>query len=574
MAIIVATIAVTRGWQTENSALRTNLIESDGIGYYMHLPSIFISHNLSDQEVDNRYIFEHNGRAVNKYYAGTALLMSPFFFGATLINSLNNQPLSPYSGGFQLAIAIAGLFYFFIGVYALFQLMRAMLLSEKSIFISLFAVVFGTNLLVYAVYHPSFSHVYSFACNSLFLLFTYKLLKKPNNRMLILAFAVLGLSLVIRPINILIVLIVPFLGVKKEELQHFVKYMFSHYRWLLIGMVLLCIVLPQLIIWKIQSGSWLLNGYKNEGFYFMNPQISNFLFSFRKGLFIYTPILILCILGALMFAQTRIQKIFFALFILSFFYLSAAWWNWYYGPSFGQRVVVDFMSVMALGLAFLIQRMNKLKHLVITISVLVVLTIVNLIQSYQYTQNILCSWNMNFDKYKYVFLSTNQSKRGVFGGQNDIAPYGEWIHPISSIEEDFDIIHMTERESNYTSQAKNMSGQEFSAAWELPAPPEWIDGRTHYAEIELSVFEEYINACKEAYLVFEIQSKSNNPYFYRAIRLMDVPDGEAQQWISRNYSIETDVMKSREDTIRVYLWNKEKADFLLDDFRLTLFNIQ
>jgi hypothetical protein len=571
---LIAVLALARGWKSEGGALRTNLIESDGIGYYMYLPAIFISQNLSHQEVDNRYIFNQDGRAVNKYFAGTAYLMAPFFGVAALIDYPNEGPINPYSRTFQLAIAIAALFYFFIGLFTLFRLMREMRFTDVSICISMVALVFGTNLLVYTVYHPSLSHVYSFACNTLFLWCAHRLFRSPSNRMLMCASALLGLAVAIRPINLLIVLTIPLLGVKREELHHAMKFGLQYRRLLLACATIGLILLPQFVLWRIQSGSWFLQSYKNEGFYFNDPEITNFLFSFRKGLFIYSPILLISVCGALFFAPLRMQRVFFALFFVVFVYISASWWNWYYGPSFGQRVVVDFASVMVVGLAFLVQHFYKLKYRAILIGFLGILVILNLIQSYQYAQNILCSWNMNFEKYKYVFLSIDKSKQGVFGGQDDIAPFGQAIQAIATRTEDFNNDEMPAGVDGRMDRSKNMEGLEFSPAWELPAPSKWVDFKTHYAEIELSVWEECTNACKEALLVFEIKSTGSDRYFYRAIRLMDVPDGEPHQWIQRKYSIETDVIKREGDTIRAYLWNKDKANFLLDNVRITLFDIQ
>jgi hypothetical protein len=562
---LTALIAITKGWRSNDGSLRTNLIQGDGVGYYMYLPSMFVFHNLSNQEIDNRFVFDHDGEGVNKYFAGTSYLMSPFFFAAFAFESIRGEQLDPYCKSFQVSIAIAALVYFVIGVFALVMLMREMLFSERSIFISIAAIVFGTNLLVYTVYHPSYSHVYSFACNSLFLLFARRLFKSPSMRNLALTTVVLGLSIAIRPINMMVVMAVPFLSVSNTELQKLMRFVMNYRRILLVSGILFFIWFPQLLIWRIESGSWLLHSYKNEGFYFDKPQIVNFLFSFRKGLFIYSPILLIGIIGGLFFAPSRVQRIFFGLFFLLFVYISSSWWNWYYGPSFGQRVMVDFLGVLSLGFAIIIERVARTRYFAIVAALIVAFVLLNLAQSYQYTQNILCSWNMNYEKYKYAFLSFDKSKQGVFGGQDDIAPYGESRKVVMTRSDDFSV---------YPTGSYVFSGDEFGPTWEVDVPAEWTPNRTQYAEIEIRVLEEFQNACFDAYAVIELNSVDGERYFYRAMRLLDVPNGLPLRWISKKYSIELDPIRKQGDKVKVYIWNKGLGQLEIDDFRLTLCAIQ
>ena len=47
----------------------------------------------------------------------------------------------------------------------------------------------------------------------------------------------------------------------------------------------------------------------------------------------------------------------------------------------------------------------------------------NLVQTYQYHNKIISSWDMNFKKYRYTFLKTSDKYKNSLGGNNDIFPY-------------------------------------------------------------------------------------------------------------------------------------------------------
>ena len=49
-------------------------------------------------------------------------------------------------------------------------------------------------------------------------------------------------------------------------------------------------------------------------------------------------------------------------FLALIVYVSSAWWSWYYGGSFAQRVVVDFMCLFAIFIGSLLDRLEKWKE--------------------------------------------------------------------------------------------------------------------------------------------------------------------------------------------------------------------
>src|SRR5690606_20575959 len=61
----------------------------------------------------------------------------------------------------------------------------------------------------------------------------------------------------------------------------------------------------QMIYWKTQTGHWLYFSYEGEQFYFDNPHIIDGLFGYRKGLLVYSPILIFGFAGLILMIFRR-----------------------------------------------------------------------------------------------------------------------------------------------------------------------------------------------------------------------------------------------------------------------------
>lgn len=95
--------------------------------------------------------------------------------------------------------------------------------SERNIVAVLISFVFGSNLFYYRVGELSMSHVYSFAFVAGFLLFAKRRIKKLSTSNLLLASLFLGIIILIRPVNGIIVLFLPFLAESQVEFYSWVK---------------------------------------------------------------------------------------------------------------------------------------------------------------------------------------------------------------------------------------------------------------------------------------------------------------------------------------------------------------
>jgi len=138
---------------------------------------------------------------------------------------------------------------------------------------------------------------------------------------------------------------------------------------LLGGVFLFGTVCLQLLYWKTITGKFIVFSYQEiDYFNFLNPEILNFLFSVRKGLFFWSPIL-LSIFPGIYYLRKKAPTYFIPtlVYLPLNIYMTSSWSNWWYGGSFGSRPFVEAMPVFALGLCALFEgvKTNLQKWLVI-----------------------------------------------------------------------------------------------------------------------------------------------------------------------------------------------------------------
>ncbi len=551
---------------TWNKNEEINTINSDGLGYYMFLPNIFLNKTISNQKLDGRYILKIDNKTTNKYFIGTSVAMAPFFSIGCISAKLTNNKIDGYSEPFQKAISIAAIIYLFLSLLLLKKLLALYNIKEYIISISLFLIVFATNLLVYVVDSPSMSHIYSFFFITGFLYFSKKLFLTQQTKFLYLISFMLGMVILIRPLNGLIIFCLPFLANNFFTLKTTI---FNHLKFkpVSISLIIFFSILSLHIISSfLQTGNLIVWSYQNEGFYFLNPQFWNVLFSFRKGWFVYTPLALLSFIGlVVLIKHNKFAYITLLLFFIVLIYFTSSWWNWYYGPSFGQRPFVEFYGLICISLAIVI---NTVSSKIIKSSLFFLLsffTVLNLIQSYQYHKSIISSWDMNYEKYKYTFFKTGDKYIKCLGGNNDIWPYKS--NPELVFNKTLDFNH------NKTDTFCDYSNQEFKATINIPTSENLIKTRGLFAEISLDRYELEYNSCENALVIIQFSDNERHNYHYYKIRINETPDTPTKSWKNYTYNVELPKIQNLSDELKIYIWNKEKKPFYIDNFSIKLFNI-
>ncbi|MRR22889.1 hypothetical protein EG830_07910 [bacterium] len=162
----------------------------------------------------------------------------------------------------------------------------------------------------------------------------------------------------IRPTNIVIVLIFLLYGiVSADSLRQRSREMIADYKLLaVIAIAAIAVWMPQMIYWKEMTGQWLYFSYgSNERFFFGDPAIIKGLFSWRKGLFIYTPLMMFAFSGIITLWRLKSPNaLAVTLFVPLNIYIIFSWWCWWYGGGFGQRAFIDSYSLMAVAAASLL----------------------------------------------------------------------------------------------------------------------------------------------------------------------------------------------------------------------------
>lgn len=416
-----------------------NVIGSDGSGYYEYLPKTFIKKDypfalpgmVKKEEVKPEQLISITGGPVNKYFFGESLALLPFFLAADLLTqSFRPDMRDGYSSYYQISVSIAALFYLFLGLWMIHRLLRRMNYAQEIINLILILLFLGTNLYYYALQEPSMSHVYSFALIATFIDQLHLQLQSSKPfRWLFLSF-LLSFIVFIRPVNIVTALVLfPLAGSFNQSIK-FIKDLFSKPAiWLTSLLIPFFFLGIQATFYYLQAGHWWVDSYGEEGFNFSKPEIANVLFSFRKGLFIYTPLLLLLIPG-LYFYKKRFGL--FSLFSWSLLlvisiYIISSWWYWAYGGSYGMRPVIDLYPILILPIAALAEWTYARYFNFRIFGVIVLLGVyLNLLQVWQYVLSILPYEGMNRARYAHIFLETKRHFRFIYPAETTNAPFDQY----------------------------------------------------------------------------------------------------------------------------------------------------
>jgi hypothetical protein len=160
----------------------------------------------------------------------------------------------------------------------------------------------------------------------------------------------------------------------------------------------------QFIIYKIQIDQWYIYAYLNEGFNFLQPHFIDFLFSIRKGFFVYTPLFSLSIIGLVFwFRYNSFQAFWWIITMTILVYILSSWHMWWYGGTFGTRVLIEYYIIWIIPIAILFQRTRSyVKTMFILIAYLFIFN--GVLQQYQYRKGIIHYEDMNWQMYKDAFL--------------------------------------------------------------------------------------------------------------------------------------------------------------------------
>ncbi len=353
-------------------------VRGDGVGYYAYIHASLIRGDLNfksewqhanpsfrmgrvnadGQLKANQYTA--NGHVINHFAVGPAMLWAPFLVPAHGIVLLLDRwgwhiPANGYSRPYVVTMGLATCLYGFLAVWLGFVLARD-LFDERVAFVAALGIWFGSSLPVYMYFNPSWAHAQAAFVVALFLWYWRSTGPKRTLRQWIWLGLAGGLMLDVYYPNVVLFLLplADALGCwtrlyrEPETRQEGWRRLAEHSAFVLAVVIAF---LPTLVTRAIIYGSPFQTGY-GELWSWTSPKLLAVLFSSDHGLFSWTPLLAVGVVGLLFLRRRdrRLGGLLFLVFVL-FYYLIACYQDWAGISSFGNRFFISLTAIFLVGLA-------------------------------------------------------------------------------------------------------------------------------------------------------------------------------------------------------------------------------
>lgn len=406
---------------TNYTSSKKNKICWDWAGYYFYLPNLFIYNDPAPIDLNTmnnlvqkyeisstlyQYTLTQKNTHIVRYTSGTAVLLSPFFFIGHFSAKILGYEQDGFSLPYQLAIWWGVFIYGCIAIILLRKLL-IFFFDDIPVAITLLVLFIGTNLFYYFHYNTFQIHYILFFLYAVFINYSIQFHKSKSVKN-ILGLAISGgLIILTRPTDFMIALF-PILYNFNFTINSFKRLLRESKYYLIIGLIAFLIFSIQIIYWKLHVGKFFTNSYGNpqEGLDIFSPYILEFLFSFRKGWLIYTPIGIFMIFGFYTLYKIKKELFYSSIFyFIAFLWIVSSWTCWWYAGSFGSRAMLQSYVVLSIPLATFIQQVLKQKIYIKSMFFIVLILFggLNLFQTYQLKKSILSNSNETKKHYFEVF---------------------------------------------------------------------------------------------------------------------------------------------------------------------------
>lgn len=560
----------------------------DVFGYYLYLPATFIHHDIAlrddawldevmttDEPSSTLYqvVDGPDGNRVIKYSSGMAVLYAPFFFVAHALADPLGYAADGFSEPYQIAITIGCLAFALLGL-VLFRNVLLHFFDDRWTAALLVLIGLGTNWFQLTAWDGTLlTHSALFTLYALLLLATIRWHAAPSWRWALWIGSSVGLITLIRPSELVAVLIPLFWGLRDAQALKAKWNAVRNNIPQLLGAALLFLVAvsPQLFYWKITAGQWIFYSYVNpgEGFDLDTPHLRPFLVSFRKGWFIYTPLMLVAI-GGIAFLWKRIPQAFWAVlvFLIVDVWIVSSWSCWWYaGGSFSSRSMVPAYVLLALPLGAALQWASMRRPWRVTaIALCSAFVLLNLFQTWQWTAGIITKERMTKVYYRAAF------------GRMTMPPNAEdllLVHrPLDPVERFTDEARYTERTlfhdgyDQFEACAKLLTPEDrFAAGPDITY--EGITAKDH-AWIRASTrlwVGEHITSTPALVITFH---HKGHAYKYVASG-WEIPPDARNTWVTLTVDYLTPEVRSRQDNMKIYIWDHRGGTHLIDDLTVKVY---
>ncbi len=350
----------------------------DSMGYYMYLPTTFIYHShkaLDWLPEDKHFDYSiHNylrslreggewsakGFLVNKYTYGVAAMELPFFVIAHIYEKLTGGEANGYSASYRYMLKTSSIVYGILGILLLYRVLTSFF-DKDTATRTVLVLLMGTNLFWFVFFQAGMAHVPLFFLYTLLLYLTIRLHKQPTMMRFVLTGLCAGLITIIRPVDILCLLIPLLYQVySKESFRAKLAFIKTNVKGVLSGCFAFILpLLPQILYWKMLTGSYVYYSYGEESFHWLLPKILEGIFSFSNGWLIYSPVMVFSLIGIFLY---RLQKpvIWIVLTLLPMYvYIIYCWHTPTYINGLGSRPMIHMYPLLAIPLGAFIKYFSK-----------------------------------------------------------------------------------------------------------------------------------------------------------------------------------------------------------------------
>jgi hypothetical protein len=579
-----------------------NILSYDVFGYYLYLPAIFIYDDPGLRNIDwVKEVNEKYGGAPSLYqlakvsdtnyairfYSGIAIMYTPFFLAGHAIAQLTDYETDGFSKPYQWAIIIAGIFYTLIGVWLMRKFLISMF-SDKVAALTLLLIFIGSNVFFFCTWGNDAPHIYIFTLYSAILWLTSLWMKGPKTGYAIILGLISGITVITRASEVLILSIPVLWGMWGANSTRYKIKMFWTQKKDVIFFILFMILgaLPQFIYWKLTTGVWVYNAYDDpqSGFNFDQPRIAYILFGFRKGLYIYSPMMIVATIGFYHLLKQK-RELFLAvlIFFLANVYLIASYSSLI---SYGWRAFVQAHAVLAIPLGCLVSwtMIQKKTPKALILLFLLLLLILNVFKSWQTSQGIIDGSRMTREYYLDSFLATdpqkvnkelllvNRSNETIETLQN-----AELYSDRTVVSYNFETLPMgwpDHRDTNFAYEGsysfKLDTKNIYSPAVEIPFQDLTSN---YYCWLRASVWVyKPENSLKDESLLVVHFNYQGRAYKYRAVSFKNQDiEFKPGEWNRISIDYMTPEVRTKEDPVKLYVWYRGKGEIFIDNLTLEVF---
>lgn len=489
-----------------------------------------------------------------------------------------------FSKPYQVSLILTAFIFSLIGIL-MFRKISLRFFSDKITALLMIFILVGSNYFFQSIYDGIMPHNLLFTINCFIIWYTIKWNENPSLTNILLLSFFIGFATICRPTELLWVLLPLLWKVTtiKDLFEKLKSLMVNYIHLTLALVVVLGIIFIQFSYYKYSLGNYFVVNPHSVGFSFLQPYIGEFLFSYKKGWLLYTPIMIFGLAG--FYFTFRLNKsIVLALFsyIAIYIYVSSSWECWWYAASFGQRPMVETYAMMLFPMGYFLVGIQSYKKWIpfLFYFILTSLLLLNLFQTWQFRNYIIDAERMTKEYYWSVFGKTKigekeKEKLSIDRYQENFLDYDNYQTNYYRKKEVFFLDF--EQEKNNIVDTIALSGKNslmltpnnpFSTTFE----EKYYDiTNKNYVWIRASVWVYLTVPYSESNSCIVISTETKGKMYKYTTSNYDNFEVKLNSWNKIHLDYLTPYIRHNDDKIKIYFWSFGSAPVLIDDFKIEVF---